>query len=281
MSRKVYVAKVAGDKDEYDPEKLKISLKKSGASIEVVDDIVRRMEEVLYEGIPTSLIYQKAHALLKSKSKLSASKYGLKKSVLELGPTGYPFEHLVARLLAYEGFEVKVGEIVKGHCVSHEVDVVARKEKVNYLVECKYHSEFSRFSNVKIPLYIHSRFEDIDRYRRQMLDNEEVYRLGWIYTNTRFSEDAITYGKCMGLKLISWKYPEGGSLEDRIRMNGLYPVTCLNHLTVGEKQALLKKNIVTAREIKLKPDILKVIGIESEIRRNKILKEIESLCDGL
>lgn len=281
MSRKVYVAKAAGDKDVYNPQKLKVSLKKSGASPEIIEDIVRRIDEVVYEGIPTSVIYKKAHALLKSQSHLSASRYGLKKGVLELGPTGYPFEYLVAQLLAFEGFEVKVGEVVKGHCVSHEVDVVARKEKVNYLVECKYHSETSRFSNVKIPLYIQSRFEDIDKHQKNVVDHGTIYRQGWIYTNTRFSEDAISYGKCMGLNLISWKYPQKASLEDRIRISGLFPVTCLNNLTIAQKQALIKKNIVTAKEIKNKPDLLVKIGVDSHGKRKKVLKEIETLCDSI
>lgn len=281
MSRKVYVAKAAGDKDVYNPEKLKRSLKKSGASPEIIEDIVSRINEVVYEGIPTSVIYKKAHALLRSQSKLSASRYGLKKGVLELGPTGYPFEYLVGQLLAFEGFEVNVGEVVKGHCVSHEVDVVAKKGKINYLVECKYHSETSRFSNVKIPLYIQSRFEDIDKYWTQVIDHGKVYRQGWIYTNTRFSEDAITYGRCMGLNLISWKYPEKASLEDRIRISGLYPVTCLNHLTIAQKQALIKKNIITAKEIEMKPDILVKIGIDSHSKRKKVLREITTLCNSI
>lgn len=281
MVKGTYVSKMSGDRDVYNPDKLRLSLKKSGASAEVINDIVSRIDEVVYEGIPTSAIYKKAHALLKSKSKLSASRYGLKKAVMELGPTGYPFEYLVGELLKFEGFEVKVGEVVMGHCVSHEVDVVATKENVNYLVECKYHSESTRFSNVKIPLYIKSRFEDIARYWGKQDGNKKMYRQGWIYTNTRFSEDAIKYGNCMGLKLISWKYPDKASLEDRIRMSGLYPITCLHGLTVGEKQAFMKRNIVTAREIGQKPDLLQILGVTSGRRVTNIIKEIENLCNSI
>lgn len=281
MVKGTYVSKASGDKDVYNPDKLRLSLRKSGASEEAINDIVRRIDELVYEGIPTSAIYKKAHALLKSKSRLSASRYGLKKAVMELGPTGYPFEYLVGELLMFEGFEVKVGEVVKGHCVSHEVDVVATKENINYLVECKYHSESRRFSNVKIPLYIQSRFEDIARYWERLDGNKKVYRQGWIYTNTRFSEDAIAYGNCMGLKLISWKHPDKASLEDRIRMSGLYPITCLHGLTVGEKQALIKKNIVTAREISQNPGILQKFGVTSDRKVKNLLREIENLCNSI
>ncbi|CAG5080261.1 restriction endonuclease [Parvicella tangerina] len=277
----VYVEKAAGQKDVYDPEKLRLSLKRSGAEDKIVTDIVERIGELIYDDIPTSVIYKKAYALLRTKSKLSASRYGLKKAVLDLGPTGYPFEHLVAHLLRAEGFDVKIGEVVKGHCVMHEVDVLAKKKGVSYLVECKYHNEPSRFSNVKIPLYIQSRFEDIDKHWKKVNGHKEVYRQGWIYTNTRFSEDAVKYGECMGLNLISWKYPKKGSLEDRIRLNGLYPITCLNNLSIADKQELIKRNIVVAREVKKRPEILESIGIKSKNKINKVLKEITALCDQL
>lgn len=278
MSKQVFVAKGAGHKDEYDPEKLRISLIKSGASKKVVNEIVEQINELIYDDISTSAIYRKAYSLLKRKSKLSASRYGLKKAVLELGPTGFPFEYLVAQILMSEGFEVRVGEVVQGHCISHEIDVVAKKKDVNYLVECKYHSESARFSNVKIPLYIQSRFEDIDRHWKKTNEEKQTYRQGWIYTTTRFSEDAIKYGNCMGLNLISWKYPEKGNLEDRIRLNGLFPVSCLNELTVANKQELIKRNIVTALELKHKPYLLKKVGIKTDTKIRRVLKEIDALC---
>lgn len=281
MEGKLFVAKSTGLKDEYDPEKLRISLLRSGANKDVVKDIVSQINEMVYDDIPTHQIFKKAYSLLKRRSRISASKYGLKKAVLELGPTGYPFELLVAQLLKAEGFDVKVGETVKGHCVSHEIDVLASKEKVNYLVECKYHNEPSRFSNVKIPLYIQSRFEDIDKHWRHLNGNSEVYRQGWIYTNTRFSEDALAYGNCMGLKLISWKYPKKGNLEDRIRLNGLFPVTCLNELTVNEKRQLMDKKVVTALEVQNKPELLSKLGVTSEGKIKRVLSEINNLCNQL
>ena len=45
---------------------------------------------------------------------------------MELGPSGFPFEKLVGKILEQEGFETRVGVIVQGNCVQHEVDVIAR-----------------------------------------------------------------------------------------------------------------------------------------------------------
>jgi len=58
----------------------------------------------------------------------------LKKAILQLGPTGYPFERFVGELLKYQGYEAKVGQIVQGNCVQHEVDVVAKKGDTVFLL---------------------------------------------------------------------------------------------------------------------------------------------------
>ncbi len=68
---------------------------------------------------------------------------------MELGDTGYPFEKFVAALLRSEGYETKVGVIVQGHCVTHEVDVVAENDRHHYMCECKFHNSQGRFCNVK------------------------------------------------------------------------------------------------------------------------------------
>ena len=47
----------------------------------------------------------------------------LKQAIMELGPSGFPFEQFVAELLKCRGYQIKVGVIVEGHCVNHEIDV--------------------------------------------------------------------------------------------------------------------------------------------------------------
>src|SRR5690606_34808135 len=164
----------------------------------------------------TKKIYQMAFNMLKSRSRISASKYKLKKSLMELGPTGFPFEKLVGKLMEFEGYSTQVGVIVQGNCVSHEIDVIAEKESNHYVIECKYHSDQGRFCNVKIPLYVHSRYLDI----KHGWENEPVHagklHRGGLYTNTRFTTDAIQYGTCVGLMLVSWDYPQKKSLKERI-----------------------------------------------------------------
>lgn len=59
---------------------------------------------------------------------------------MELGPSGFPFEKFISEILKFQGFAVQVGVIVEGHCVKHEIDVVAEKGEEHFMIECKFHN---------------------------------------------------------------------------------------------------------------------------------------------
>ncbi len=272
----ILITKKSGEKVPFDQEKLINSLKRSGAGDKEINDVLDALDDFLVDGISTHKIYQKAYEILKNKSKRVAGRYKLKKAIMELGPTGYPFEKFVGKLISFMDYKVDVGVIVQGKCVSHEVDVVAENESKKIVVECKYHRETNRKSDVKVAMYIRSRFNDIEAAWKKegKLEHQELE--GWLVTNTRFTEDALTYGKCAGLRLISWDYPEIGSLRQRIDHAGLHPITSLRSMSKKEKQYVLEEGIVLCRE--LTEEILAKYGIRnSKIR--KIMDEAKSLID--
>jgi hypothetical protein len=277
MNKSVLIKKYSGEYEAFDVNKLINSLRRSRADEDIIQDIARKVQEQIEEGMTTKKIYQLAFKMLRSKSRVSASKYKLKKALMELGPTGFPFEKLVGQLLAHEGFATQVGVIVQGYCVQHEVDVIALKDNNHYMIECKYHSDQGRFCNVKIPLYIHSRFLDVERKWEHQKGHEAKLHKGGVYTNTRFTTDAIQYGKCVGLLLTSWDYPMGNGLKDRIDKSGLHPLTALTTMTNAEKTKLLDKGIVLCKEIHETPTLLNEIGID-KTRHKKILEDSEALC---
>ena len=277
MNKSVLINKYSGEYEAFDVNKLINSLRRSRADADIIQDIARKVQEQIEEGMTTKKIYQLAFKMLRSKSRVSASKYKLKKALMELGPTGFPFEKLVGQLLAHEGFATQVGVIVQGNCVQHEVDVIALKDNNHYMIECKYHSDQGRFCNVKIPLYIHSRFLDVERKWEHQKGHEAKLHKGGVYTNTRFTTDAIQYGKCVGLLLTSWDYPMGNGLKDRIDKSGLHPLTALTTMTNAEKTKLLDKGIVLCKEIHETPTLLNEIGID-KTRHKKILEDSEALC---
>lgn len=255
----ITILKASGKREPFSADKLRRSLLRSGASLDDVQEIENKVTEDFYDGISTAEIYRKAFNLLKQKRKGHAAKYKLKNAIMELGPSGFPFEKFIARLFQRMGYVAETGRILHGRCVDHEVDVVAHKDNVQLMIECKLHQQKGTVCDVKIPLYISARFRDIS----EQIDIAPVHQKsrpeGWLVTNTHFTKDAITYGLCAGLKLMSWDFPETRSLKMLIDKYGLHPVTCLTTITKYEKQQLLEKGVVLCSDIADNQDLLKHI----------------------
>lgn len=278
-NKQINITKSSGETAPFSSGKLVQSLQRAGASEDVALDISDKVSTKLYEGMSTKKIYRIAFDLLKKADNPLAAKYKLKEAIMELGPSGYPFEKYVAAILNHQGYRVKVGEFVKGKCVNHEVDIIAEKDNQHFMIECKYHNQRGTISDVKIPLYIQSRFIDVEATWVQIPGHGNKFHQGWVVTNTKFSTDAVQYGNCAGLKLLGWDYPNKESLREQINKSGLYPITCLTTLTKVEKQRLLDKKIVLCMELCKDHQLLMNIGI-SESRIEKILKEAHILCEG-
>jgi hypothetical protein len=271
------IIKANGERSIYEPKRLLNSLLKSGAAREEANEIVNIISSDLYPGISTKKIYRKAFNLLKSKSRFLAARYNLKNAIMQLGPSGYPFEKFIGQLLKYQGYSIEVATIVQGKCVAHEVDVIAQKDDQHFMIECKYHNQPGTVSDVKIPLYINSRFIDVAEQWQTLPGHKGKFHQGWVVTNTRFTLDAIQYGACAGLRLIGWDHPSKGSLKDLIDTLGLYPVTCLTSLTIAEKKALLERNIVLCHELRSNETVLIELGIRPP-KLKAILDECDNLC---
>ena len=272
------IVKSSGKKVKFSLHKLSKSLKRTGADEDTINKILDKVRDELYQGISTKEIYNRAFVLLKKKNSYLASKYKLKKAIYELGPTGFPFEYFISAVLKNSGYITEVGKILQGKCVSHEVDVIAHKNNETTVIECKFHSQQGYNCNVKVPLYINSRYQDIKTHWDTNKKNNTILTPGWVVTNTRFTEDAIKFGNCIGLYLLSWDYPENDGLKDRIDRLGLYPITTSTLLTNREKQFLLSREIVLCRDLIGDVFFLDHLGI-SESRKKRILEELEQLCN--
>jgi len=277
MSDNYLIKKSSGEKQHYSVDKLRKSLRLSGASDEIISNIICEVEKELSSGISTRSIFKKAFRLLRKKQHSIAARYSLKNAIMELGPTGYPFEKFIGEIFKSQGFKVNTGIILQGQCVSHEVDVVAVRKDLAILVECKYHNTPGKICNVQIPLYIHSRFNDI----RTAMAVKPEYGItdfeGWVVTNTRFSGDAEQYGRCMGLHLVGWDYPRQGSLKDLVENAGLFPITAVIGLNRKQKEYLIEKGIVLCRDLYQNPRLLEPLGLNSRVTE-RIMSEVNELC---
>lgn len=276
--KKIFVTKMSGEMAEFDEQKLRNSLKRSGAAEQEIETILGQVTASLYEGISTRSIYKIAFSLLRKKSHPAASRYKLKKAIFELGPTGFPFEKYIGELMKFQGYKITVGSIVAGNCINHEVDILAELEENYIMMECKFHQEQGQFCTVKIPLYIYARFKDIESNWKKQTGDGEKKHLGGLVTNTRFSADALTYGECMGLLMVSWDYPANNSLRHNIDKYKLYPVTSLMTITNHEKKALLEKGIVLGKSLIGNEQALLDMNIKEE-RIRRIVNEAKILCE--
>ncbi|WP_281297323.1 ATP cone domain-containing protein [Flavobacterium limnophilum] len=272
------IVKHSGNIVDYNPSKLRQSLLKSGASNRQVETILKTIEEEIYEGISTKQIYKMAFSLLKKICNSHAARYNLKEAIRLLGPAGFFFEKYIARLFAAEKYQTLTNFILQGKCVSHEIDVLIKKDNSIAMVECKFHMGKDANSDVKVPMYILSRFNDLKDRRHIIYTRNDKVLDCWIVTNNRFTADAIAFAKCSKLNLLSWNYPEKNNLKTKNDSNHLYPVTCLTTLSLSEKDKLLVLDVILVKEIINNSECLERIGL-SPNRIQNVLKEASELCE--
>lgn len=302
------IKKADGSVEPFDPQKLTTALRHAGAEPHVAEEIASHVTTVCEEShgseaVKTEFIYHLAFRQLKNISRSAALKFSLKRALLEIGPSGFPFEEFVAAIWRRQGYTAVTGQIVYGSCVSHEVDVIAWKPDELIMIEAKYHSDGGSRTDLKTALYVKARYDDIrqqeftlksfdlstigDRALTDMhlfekgsqhtLSNmPQKLTEGWLITNTHFSETAITYGGCNDLKMMSFDYPEEGSLQELIIQHSLYPITCLTTINSAEKKKLISENIILCATLYEKSESLKEFGFSKE-KIFEVLEEVSSL----
>ena len=276
--KELLITKASGEQEAFSINKFKRSLRNSGASEEAIEFVTDHIWQLVHPGMSTRKIYARAFALLRKHHKPSAIKYRLKQAILEIGPTGYPFESLCGQIFENEGYKTEVGVVVDGICVTHEMDVIATNDTEQHLVECKYHSDQGKQVSVQVPLYVRSRVNDIVDKRRTLDEYKHLKFTVWVVTNTRFSSDSIDYGTCAGLKMLAWDYPSGHALKDLIERYKLFPVTILQALNRDQKKYLLEKGIVTCAELLRQEAIIKELHL-SHAKTKALNKELQMVCE--
>lgn len=270
----VYITKADGEQEPFDPSKLLDSLARSGATLSTREQVLRRITKELHSGMTTADIYRHAFAYLQEAEEApAAARYSIKKAIFDLGPSGFPFEQFVAEILRSQGWKAKTGVAMTGRCAPHEVDVRAEKEGKVIGIEVKFHNTPGTKTDLKDALYVHSRFEDL----KQAPDSASKVDEGWLVTNTRFTRNALRYGRCSGLTMVGWDYPRGKGILALIEEAGIHPLTCLTTLSDSEKRTLLESNVVLCRSIKDGGHVLEQHGIRTE-KIPHVLKEAGQLC---
>lgn len=270
-----FITKTSGEKEPFSLRKFRRSLKKAGADSRTINHIIEGV--IALKPKTTQELHEYAMEKLTEHNRPIAARYNLKRALLDFGPAGYPFEQYVAQVLAMQQYHVETNQIVQGACVSHEVDVIASKNKKRWLVECKFHNQVGLKSDVKITLYIQARFEDIQKAQKRKIQGTLKFDQAWIVSNTKFTSEAIQYAHCVGMKLTGWSYPTGESLAEMIDAYGVHPITALTSISKRQKDQLIRNGVILCRDAEHYKDKLRQIGLKPH-EIDRILQEAKAVC---
>jgi hypothetical protein len=241
--KQIYIIKANGQSVPFDRTKVVDTCIRAGASKYFAEEIAEKIHKKVRKGMRTREIYRMVlNALAEAEEgKTVKHRYRLKESIMQMGPAGFAFETYVGKVLENYGYDIQATRIkVKGRCVEHEIDLVARVNLTNekYLIECKYHNLPGIYTGLKESLYTHARYLDLsDDFNSEML-----------VCNTKVSDDVITYANCIDQKLLCWRYPPSKGLESMIEPKGLYPITILG-LKRKELEAFSKNKIMLVKDL--------------------------------
>lgn len=248
------VIKKDGSIEPYSEEKVRNSLTKIGLSPEDQENILNLIRINLPKIISTKELFKYIFRNLNYPYK---TRYNLNRALKLLGPTGFPFEHFIAHLLKTNGYQTETNLILKGKCVSHEIDVLAEKDNESFLIESKFHTKDIK-NDVKVVLYFYARFLDLK-------ENNFNFK-PWLWSNTKFTQDAIDFAECRKIKLTSPSYPKN-NLYFLIEKEKLYPITVLSSLSLEMASLLIKEDIILVKDIlnQGKEKIGKILGKRAEV----------------
>jgi Holliday junction resolvase-like predicted endonuclease len=304
----------ADEKEEvFNKEKLNTSLLKAGVSNELSSSAANEVDRQFKNRMNTNDIYNRALDHIRKSDPMAALKYTLKKAVMRLGPAGFVFEKYVAKILEQNGYRTEMPQqVLSGFCVDHEVDIIAKRNDESSMVECKFHNIPGNQSDIKVALYVNSRFLDLKKgwdYKNHnkaknsnnkdisegnnnnksaaaydnnpknpydnKLANTYYFTGAWLFTNTKCTSDAIKYANCSCMKITAWNYPEDESLQFYVESKKLYPITILSTLSETHKRKLFEKNILTIKELVAFQieDLMELLSLDDDYA-SKIINEI-------
>jgi Holliday junction resolvase-like predicted endonuclease len=265
----LHVIKATGKPEPYSEEKLVQSIKRAGIPEPLENQVLSHVKEKLYDDIPTAAIYHHIKEYLKhSEHPYTSAKYSLKQAIMDLGPTGYPFEDYIAHIMQAEGFSTTVRNIVRGSCITHEIDVIATKNQEKVMVEAKFHHFPGTKTNVHVAMYTKARFEDTKQ--------KNGFTAAWLVTNTKVTTDAIAFGGCCGMQILSWEYPAVRNFRDIVEKAKLIPITALLSLNHTQKAQLLQLGVVLVKDIVTNETLLRELHLP-KTREEEILHEAKHL----
>ncbi|MDP2628966.1 MAG: ATP cone domain-containing protein [Nanoarchaeota archaeon] len=261
------VVKYSGKIEEFNPEKIIGTILRAGGSKKLASEAVQEVIKNYHEGMTTKEVLNITLGFLKKEPGVP-ERYDLKRAIMSLGPSGFPFEIFFASVLENYGYKTEVGEKIIGRGFVYEVDIIAEKEK-KFMVECKYHNKVGIITKIRYAKKAYERFLDLKSFG---------FNQPWLSTNTKCSYDAIEYAKNVNMKITTWTYPKTESLRELIEKKRLYPVTILKSLKPRIKERLYNSKILIAKDLlKYSPEELRQKTRLPEKEIKEILRKVREV----
>ena len=246
----IFVTKADGKKELFDREKVVRTCLRMGAARQVAETVAKKIETSLYDGIETQKILQMIFRQLSRHEPVVKHKIDLRKA-LSLMKSKPDFEFFIRALLSEHGYEVTPNQILNGKCVEHEVDAIARKDGLTYIVEVKHHSNYHVLTGLDVSRVARAVFEDVTEGFELRLNSLKIDK-AMIVCNTKFSEHAERYAECRGIKNIGWNSPPDLNIQTMITEKKLYPITYLKGLTITTTERLTQAGIILLKQLTAK-----------------------------
>lgn len=243
----IFVAKADGSRQLFDREKIVRTCLRMGATRHIAEEIADKIETGIYDGIETEEILKKIFRLLRRYQPVMRHLTDLRKSLSLINPKP-EFEGYVQIVLRENGYEVTPSQIIRGRCVEHEVDAIARKDDLTYFVEVKHHYNYHTPTGLDESRIARAVLEDVTEGFELGLSNLRIDR-AMIVCNTKYSDHAKRYGECRGILQIGWSSPPYHGLQEMIEENRLHPITCLKDLTKETRGKLTSAGIILIKQL--------------------------------
>lgn len=267
----LFVTKADGTKQLFDREKVIGTCLRMGATREIAEKIVEKIEMKIYAGIETRKILSMIFRQLRKYRAAIKHQIDLRKALSLMKPKP-DFERFVQILLREHGYRVSPNQIITGKCTEHEVDAVATKDGETYIVEVKHHFKYHTPTGLDVSRIARAVFEDVTEGFKLGLNSLRIDN-AMIVCNTKLSEHAKRYAKCRGIYHIGWSSPSNRNLQTMIEEKKLYPITYLKGLNITTRRKLASVGIILLKQLTAKN--LEELGRETGIRRVALTSIIE------
>ncbi len=245
------IIKSSGERVDYDPQKIRETLLRTGADEKLVDRVVDRVSKRVTRDMATKRLFSIVRRELRRENRSLAQRYNLRNALIKLGPAGFKFEKYVSSILnAYDYAANVPDKDLVGLCVNHEVDVIAEKDGRRIMIEAKFRNRFGDKVRLKDTMATWSRYVDLLDGSRQNGSCPHLDEV-WIVTNGSFSDRSLQFGICKGIDMVGWSTKEH-SLATLVDHASLYPITVIDGLRQWELDKFADIGLMLCREVATK-----------------------------